>query len=59
MNRDYALYPEFRRKRIDSIPLGRYGESEEIVGAVAYLASAGSSFVVGTTIFIDGGQTLW
>ncbi|WP_161500405.1 SDR family NAD(P)-dependent oxidoreductase [Streptomyces antimycoticus] len=59
MNRQYALDQDFKSKRIATIPLGRYGEPDEVVAAVAYLASDEASFVVGTTIFIDGGQTLW
>lgn len=39
------------------IPMGRIGKAEEIVGAAIFLASDASSFVTGTTIVIDGGQT--
>jgi NAD(P)-dependent dehydrogenase (short-subunit alcohol dehydrogenase family) len=39
------------------IPMGRIGTAEEIVGAALFLASKASSFVTGTTIVIDGGQT--
>jgi NAD(P)-dependent dehydrogenase (short-subunit alcohol dehydrogenase family) len=39
------------------IPLGRIGTAEEVVGAAIYLASEASSFVTGTTIVVDGGQT--
>ncbi len=39
------------------IPMGRIGTAEEIVGAAIYLASDASSFVTGTTLVIDGGQT--
>jgi NAD(P)-dependent dehydrogenase (short-subunit alcohol dehydrogenase family) len=41
----------------DMIPMGRWGQAEEIVGAAVYLASDASSFVTGTTLVIDGGQT--
>lgn len=40
-----------------TIPMGRIGTAEEIVGAALFLASQASSFVTGTTIVIDGGQT--
>jgi NAD(P)-dependent dehydrogenase (short-subunit alcohol dehydrogenase family) len=39
------------------IPMGRIGKAEEIVGGAIYLASDASSFVTGTTLVIDGGQT--
>ena len=38
-------------------PMGRLGTSEEIAGAVAYLASDDASFVTGTVFTIDGGLT--
>ncbi len=41
----------------DMVPMKRWGEAEEIVGAAVFLASDASSFVTGATIVIDGGQT--
>jgi len=39
------------------IPLGRFGRSEEIAKAALFLASADSSFILGTEIIADGGMS--
>ncbi|WP_137389670.1 SDR family NAD(P)-dependent oxidoreductase [Rhodoligotrophos defluvii] len=39
-------------------PLGRFGTGADIAAAVAFLASDDGAFVTGTTLVIDGGQTL-
>jgi len=59
LNRHYLLEPEFQRKRIASIPAGRYGDTSEVVGAVVFLVSDEASFVTGASLMVDGGQTLW
>jgi len=42
---------------IDTIPMGRLGKPEDIVGAAIYLASNAASFVTGQTVYVDGGRT--
>jgi NAD(P)-dependent dehydrogenase (short-subunit alcohol dehydrogenase family) len=51
---DPVAYPQF----IAKIPLGRWGELEEIQGLVVFLASDASSFMTGAAITIDGGWTV-
>jgi len=50
---DPAKYQEFVR----NIPLGRWGEVDELAGIVVLLASDASSFMTGSSIFVDGGWT--
>ncbi|MBI4192329.1 MAG: SDR family oxidoreductase [Betaproteobacteria bacterium] len=41
------------------IPLGRYGEAEEIASVVRFLAGPGASFLTGQTIQVNGGQMMF
>ncbi|MDP5226396.1 MULTISPECIES: SDR family oxidoreductase [Arthrobacter] len=38
-------------------PAGRWGDTQDLVGALVFLASAASDFVNGQTLFVDGGMT--
>lgn len=50
--------PEFITSMERSIPMGRLGTASDIAAAVAFLASDGAAYITGTTIVVDGGQTL-
>ena len=38
-----------------AIPMGRFGEPDEVAKAVVFLASDESSYITGSEIFVDGG----
>lgn len=43
--------------RRDSVPMQRYGKSEEIAATIAFLASDGAGYITGQNIRVDGGLT--
>lgn len=54
--------PAHRSVRADPkgrIPLGRWGESEEIAAAVRFLCGPGGGFITGQTIHVNGGQMMF
>ena len=51
--------PEAYRDLMTLVPYGRIGEPEDIARAAIWLASDQSDYVVGTTLFVDGGMTLY
>jgi NAD(P)-dependent dehydrogenase (short-subunit alcohol dehydrogenase family) len=50
---DPVKYKEF----VAQIPMGRWGEVHELAGAAVYLASDASSYMTGSSLFVDGGWT--
>jgi gluconate 5-dehydrogenase len=49
--------PAFRQGVIARIPLGRIGETDDVVAAVSFLSSPASDFITGHNLFLDGGLT--
>jgi len=49
--------PKFKQGIVDRIPLGRVGETKDIVGPAIFLVSDAASFVTGQVLGIDGGLT--
>lgn len=44
-----------RQQRLQRIPMSRYGDPQELVGATIFLISNGSSYITGQDIYVDGG----
>jgi NAD(P)-dependent dehydrogenase (short-subunit alcohol dehydrogenase family) len=51
----FAADPERAAKRLVHIPMGRFGEAEEIASAALFLAGEDSSFITASTFVVDGG----
>jgi len=45
------------QERRDSVPMRRYGRSDEIAATIAFLASDGAGYITGQNIRVDGGLT--
>jgi NAD(P)-dependent dehydrogenase (short-subunit alcohol dehydrogenase family) len=57
MNKPLLNDPVRYKAFIEKIPMGRWGELDDIAGAALFLASDASSFVTGSALFVDGGWT--
>lgn len=51
--------PEAKHAVESEIPLGHFGQPEQIAAAVAWAASDQASYITGTTIVVDGGMSLY
>ena len=57
MIQDSITDPTKLTERMERLPMGRFGTTEEVAFGVLYLASDESSFVTGSELVIDGGHT--
>ena len=47
-----------RQQKLDKIPLGRFGQPEDVANMVAFLMSEEASFITGQTLYVCGGSSL-
>ncbi|MGI8920750.1 MAG: glucose 1-dehydrogenase [Solirubrobacteraceae bacterium] len=59
INQNLIDDPKQRAAVESEIPIGRLGQPEEIASAISWLASGEAAYVTGTTLFVDGGMTLY
>ncbi len=57
MNRVLMNDPDAYKAFLANIPVGRWGQPDELGPAVVYLCSSASNFMTGTTLTLDGGWT--
>jgi 3-oxoacyl-[acyl-carrier protein] reductase len=53
-----ALSEEFKQAAVKQIPLGRVGTSDDVAGAVAFLASDDASYITGHVLSVNGGMLM-
>lgn len=59
INRDVLADPEARKQVEKEVPLGRWGKVPDVSRVVAWLASDEADYVVGDTVYVDGGMSLY
>ena len=53
-----VLSEEFKQSAVKQIPLGRVGTTDDIAGAVAFLASDNASYITGHVLSVNGGMLM-
>jgi NAD(P)-dependent dehydrogenase (short-subunit alcohol dehydrogenase family) len=54
-----GLIERFEERMLEDIPLGRFGNPEDLKGVVVFLASPAAAYITGQIIVVDGGATAW
>lgn len=54
-----GLIERHEQEMLEDIPMRRFGEPQDIKGAILFLASPASSYMTGQTVVVDGGLTAW
>jgi NAD(P)-dependent dehydrogenase (short-subunit alcohol dehydrogenase family) len=57
LNRNLWEDPQTSAAMMTTVPMARWGDTKDIVGAAIYLASEASAYTTGSTIVVDGGVT--
>jgi NAD(P)-dependent dehydrogenase (short-subunit alcohol dehydrogenase family) len=57
LNKPVVNNPAAYQSFLDRIPLGRFGDPQELAGAILFMASPASSFMTGSVLTVDGGWT--
>jgi len=54
-----GLIDKFEEEMLAGIPLGRFGNPEDLKGVVIFLSSPAAAYLTGQTVVVDGGATAW
>jgi NAD(P)-dependent dehydrogenase (short-subunit alcohol dehydrogenase family) len=55
MTESFYQDAEWCARMLDKIPMGRFGEYDDLIGAAVFLASEASAYMTGQVLYVDGG----